>query len=182
MLLSEEWRNIPGYEGRYQASSLGQIRSCGMGRNGRSGKVLKPTLNGPARRQYPRVRLYANGTPTDVFVHVLVMLAFEGPPPQGHEIDHVDDDPRNPSYSNLEYVTRPEQQRRVYRRDKSRVASSGPGEANHNARLTWTQVNDIRARASDGVSQRTIAGQFGISQSRVSRIVAGVAWRSSCQS
>lgn len=176
-VLSEEWRPIPGYGDRYQASSLGRIRSVGIGGNGKHGQVLKPALRGPVRRQYPGLMLYHNGRGYGRFVHVLVMLAFEGPPPPGHEVDHLDNDPLNPQYSNLEYVTRSEQQRRVYRRD-GRVPSNKGGELAPTAKLTWDQVREIRRRlAAKEISGRALAREMGMSQGGVNDISRGRNWK-----
>ena len=180
-ILSEEWRDIPGYEGRYQVSDLGNVRS--VWQTTRHGRPLKPFLSGPKRRQYPRVRLYSGTREhSDIFVHVIVMLAFDGPPPAGYEIDHLDNDPLNPEYTNLEYVTRPEQQRRVYRRDKSRLPVHRPGELNPCAVLTWDSVRQIRALSSGGHRNADLARRYGVDPSTISQIVRGRNWREvACQ-
>lgn len=79
--LDEEWRDIPGYEGFYQASSMGRIRSLGwvdsLGRTHR-GCVLSPgrSHNGG----YLTVILKGRGTKKNFTVHRLVALAFLGEP------------------------------------------------------------------------------------------------------
>lgn len=65
-------------------------------------------------------------------------------------------------------------------RDKGRRSGKGsrPGESNGAARLTPAQVDEIRARyAAGGIAQRALAGEFGISQTQVGRIVRGARWR-----
>lgn len=176
MILSEEWRDVPGYEGRYQVSDLGNVRSIGVGANGHRGQSLKAHPSGAKPRQYPRVTLLRNGARRGFFVHVLVMLAFEGPPPFGHEVDHLDNDPLNPRHSNLEYVTRSEQQRRVYRRD-GRKPVDRPGELNPCAVLTWDAVRRIRALSITGARNVDLARQFTVDQSTISHILAGRLWK-----
>lgn len=176
-VLSEEWRAIPGFGDRYEASSLGRIRSVGVGGNGRQGKVLKASLRGPSRRQYPSVMLYRSGVGAARFVHVLVMLAFVGPPPPDHEIDHLDNDSLNPRLSNLEYVTRPEQHRRAFSRDGRRGSNRG-GELAPTAKLTWEQVREIRRRLNaKEISGRALARELGLSHATINDIARGKNWR-----
>ena len=185
-VLSEEWRDIPGYEGRYQASDQGRIRAIWQKTLSKRGQIMATHLTGPARRRYLAISL----TPIEGrearkghMVHVLVMLAFEGPPPDDHEVDHIDNDPLNPKYSNLEYVTRSEQQRRVYRRDKSRLPIHRPGELNPCAKLTWDQVREIRRRlGAKEISGRALARELGMSQSAISLIATGRNWTEPCLS
>lgn len=176
-VLSEEWRPIPGYGNRYEASSLGRIRRVGIGRNGRPGGVLSPGLGGQKRRPYLQVGLLHDGKRTTKLVHVLVMLAFHGPPPQGHEVDHLDNDSMNPRLDNLEYVTRSEQQKRCYRRD-GRAPSNKGGELAFTAKLTWDQVREIRRRlAAKEISGRALARELGLSQGAITDIATGRNWK-----
>lgn len=176
-VLSEEWRPIPGYGERYEASSFGRIRSVGIGGNGRAGIVLKPGFGRNDRRKYLRVTLYHQGRSAIRYVHVLVMLAFNGSPPIGHEVDHIDNDPMNPVLTNLEYVTRSEQQKRVYRRD-GRKPVDRVGEKNHMAIFNWEQVREIRRRlAAKELSGRALARELGVSQRCISDIHTGRNWK-----
>jgi hypothetical protein len=103
---AEVWREIPGYEGRYEVSSHGRVRSMPFWANNRwgpmlrSGKIRAPR---PNKRGYMAVDL-ADGTGNveRVRVHRLVLLAFVGPPSEGapHAL-HKDDDRANNHVSNL---------------------------------------------------------------------------------
>jgi hypothetical protein len=95
----ETWAPIPGYEGRWEASTEGRIRS--LPRRRTRGGVLKPRVN---KRGYLSLVL---GRETHE-VHRLVALAFLGPRPEGGEVRHVDGNPLNPRLSNLTYGTRSE--------------------------------------------------------------------------
>ena len=82
--MKEEWRPIPGYEGHYEVSNKGRVRSLTRivdERNGSKqkhhGKLLTTSLNG---RGYLRVKLYRNGTQRSLTVHRLVAKAFLGAP------------------------------------------------------------------------------------------------------
>lgn len=99
------WRDVPGYEGRYQVSDTGLVRSLdrvdSYGRR-RKGQLLRP---GPQKRGHLTVSL---GRHNSKQVHSLVLLAFEGPCPEGHEVLHKDHNPQNNNWNNLKYGTRSE--------------------------------------------------------------------------
>lgn len=95
----EVWFLIPGYW-PYEASSLGRIR--------RDGKILKPA-GGTRHNRYHQVTLYPTGDPTQVqHVHVLVLLAFQGPRPRGYQSRHLDGNRFNNRADNLRWGTREE--------------------------------------------------------------------------
>jgi hypothetical protein len=101
----EEWRPVVGYEGSYEISSLGRIRSIRYGRI----KLLVPAVQ--LRGKYLRVCLstYCGGIhrQQSFALHRLVLIAFKGPCPQHlHEGAHLDGVPGNCRASNLEWVTK----------------------------------------------------------------------------
>lgn len=106
---SEEWRDIPGFEGRYQVSTEGQVRSLDFwvnagpypGRKLLKGRRLKPDVKQSDR--YLTVHLRPNKGASRV--HKLVMLAFVGPCPEGLEVCHGDDNGANARLANLRYDT-----------------------------------------------------------------------------
>lgn len=104
----EELRSIEGYEGLYQVSSLGRVRSCDrFVKDGRCtrlfrGKLLKP---GIAIGGYLQVKLCKDGKPTIFTVHRLVWEAFHGKIPEGMQVNHIDEDKTNNSLDNLNLMT-----------------------------------------------------------------------------
>lgn len=94
----EQWRPIPGYEGRYDVSDHGRVRSW-MKWRGRPGPRI--LTHCPDENGYPRVRM-GSRSPR---VHILVALAFLGPRPNGQEVRHLDGHETNPRLSNLAYGT-----------------------------------------------------------------------------
>ena len=103
----EEWRPVPGWEGIYEVSDHGRVRSMArliIGRDGREmryrTKILTPSID---RSGYPRVNLYLNKTVRRYGVHRLVLSAFVGPCPDGMESLHKDGNPGNSHLSNLRY-------------------------------------------------------------------------------
>lgn len=107
----EEWRPIPGYEGYYEASSHGRIRSVDrvVSRGNQSvrlkGKILSPA---PLSSGHLSLGLYKNSKGARKAVHRLVMQAFIGECPEGMEVLHADDNPANNHLWNLRYGTRSE--------------------------------------------------------------------------
>ena len=104
--MSVEWRPIPGYEGIYEISSEGEIKSlprkCAQGWM-IGGRILRTPLNNAG---YKQVNLHNTDRGSVRLVHRLVLLAFVGPSPEGHEVLHGDGDRTNSRLSNLSYGTR----------------------------------------------------------------------------
>lgn len=107
--MTEEWRDVPEYNGYYQVSNTGKVRSTsrwvksGKGAYIRAGK-LKATSNWG--QGYPTLTLYLDGKQETVAVHSLVAAAFIGPRPVGMDVCHFDGNKENNSIENLRYDTR----------------------------------------------------------------------------
>lgn len=102
----EIWRPVVGFEGAYEVSDQGRVRSVqrtdGIGRRVNA-RVLRP---GVATNGYPLVSLWREGRGSSQFVHHLVAAAFIGPRPPGMDICHEDGNRLNHVASNLRYDTR----------------------------------------------------------------------------
>lgn len=107
--MNEEWRDIPHYEGLYQVSNLGQIRSIdrfvrrGIGTT----KMLKGIILNPLfqRNGYIFVILSKNGKTKRMAIHRAVALAFIPNPDNKSEVNHINEDKRDNRVSNLEWIT-----------------------------------------------------------------------------
>lgn len=93
--MEEVWKDIPGYEGYYQASNLGRIKN-------RFGRVLQPAVNNLG---YLRLQLCKDGIVKNYYVHRAVWSAFHGPIPDGMVINHKDECPSNNCLDNLMLCT-----------------------------------------------------------------------------
>jgi hypothetical protein len=156
----EQWRDVVGYEGFYQVSDLGRVRSLvrllpeAHARGVRKEKqVLRFGSNKQGRLQ---VTLCMEGVTRRFQVHTLVLLAFVGPRPDGMECLHDDNDYTNNRPSNLRWGTHLENMR-----DKARHGTQQRGEQCSKAKLTEADVVAIR---SDKRPSRAVAASYGVSQ------------------
>ena len=102
--MCEIWKDVIGYEGLYQVSSLGKVKSLAREskRNTFKEKILNPHLDG---RGYPFVALYRNNVPKQIKVHKLVATAFLDNPENKPTVNHIDEDKTNNTAENLEWAT-----------------------------------------------------------------------------
>jgi hypothetical protein len=171
--MAEIWKDIPGYEGRYQASTEGRIRSVDhvehcTPRNGkrpysrfRKGQVLS-TCRGS--NGYPCVGLRKTQdaeNATFCLVFHLVALTFLGPRPEGTVICHSDGNKFNNVLTNLRYDTGTENHLDLYR------------QGGKYGKLSTEQARDVKRRLSRGESKNSIAKRYGISRTAVRYIAKG---------
>ena len=100
-LITEEVKEIPGYEGMYVVSKSGKVYS--LPRRGRKLKQLKPADNMLAG--YLRVSLTKNGRTKLTYIHRVVALTYIPNPQNKEMVNHIDADKTNNNLSNLEWVT-----------------------------------------------------------------------------
>lgn len=100
--MSEMWKDIDGYEGLYQISNTGLVKSLHY-RGGRTPKLLVPKENNSGRLW---VELFNNGKKRCALIHRLVGEAFIPNPNKYEEINHKDENPKNNDASNLEWCDR----------------------------------------------------------------------------
>lgn len=169
VIMKEIWKDIPGYEGRYQASTEGNIRSVDRvvySRNWYTGQPFARHIKGRILRPG---RFCKNGHVSVVLghgavgspVHQLIMLTFVGPPPAGQEVRHKNGDPTDNRLSNLEYGTRTDNILDVFYQGKAW------------RKLSIEDVEQIRFGISTGISGADLAGMYGVSETAISNIKNG---------
>lgn len=97
----EEWKDIIGYEGKYQVSNLGRIKSLNYNNTGEEG-ILDGDTN---KRGYKVVNLSKNGKGRTFLLHRLVAIAFIPNPNNLPEVNHINEDKNNNCVDNLEWCT-----------------------------------------------------------------------------
>lgn len=162
-LEAERWLPVVGFEGLYEISHLGRVRSLHFP----SPRILRPT----GASGLLLYTLRRNKSPHYRKAHVLVAAAFLGPRPEGYEISHEDGDRANNRPENLAYVTPAENMRHAAARQQM-----PRGQRNASAKLTESQVREIRSLAGS-LSQEKIAAQFGVTQPLIGKIIRRQAWK-----
>lgn len=97
--MMEEWKTIEGYNGLYEVSTMGRVRSCAKKKEG---IFLKQSIN---RFGYCRVALYDNKKPKYHSVHRLVLQTFKPCDNPKMQVNHLDENKLNNSVDNLEWVS-----------------------------------------------------------------------------
>ena len=160
----EEWRVIPGFP-EYEASSLGRIRSVDRTINYSNGRVVhaKQRILRPTKSSgYYSVNLSRNNKPTSTKVHVLVAAAFLGLNPGGLDVRHKNGCRTDNRAENLEYGTRSENVLDGYKIT---------GKTMVNQKLSPQKAEEIRSKSQNGVSQRSLAEEYGVSKSTIAAIL-----------
>ena len=109
--MTEIWKDIPEYEGLYQVSNLGRVRSLGRniwngrGWGFRKGRIRLQWMN---KYSYLKVTLCSENIRKTYLVHRLVLFAFVGPPEPDQECLHIVSDRNNNRLDNLKWGTREE--------------------------------------------------------------------------
>ena len=169
----EEWRDIPGYEGRYQASTEGRIR--GLDRveqvadsrgfsymRKRRGAVLRQCI-GSNGYSYVGLRETVNADNASYIpVHHLIGLTFLGERPKGTQICHQDGNKQNNSAKNLRYDSTTENHIDVYRNGKKY------------GKLSAEDARDVKDRLKAGEPIRSIANRYGVTYQAIHYIAKGV--------
>lgn len=161
----ETWKPIPDYEGLYEISSHGRVRSLprtvsfGARQRVTPAKVIAPYIRPIG---YHTVKLGKGGRKRSAYIHRLVALVFIGPCPSRHEVCHRDGDKSNNRADNLYWGTRKQNIA-----DNLRMGRHPFGESHGMAKLTAEQVIAIRAddrRAND------ISEDYPVSVAMIRRI------------
>lgn len=98
--MNEVWKDIPGYEGLYQASDSGYVR--GIKRQGSKGGILSPRTN---RGGYLQVSLRKQGGVKSYLVHRLIAMTFLQEDSARVYVNHINGDKKDNRVENLEYCT-----------------------------------------------------------------------------
>ena len=117
--MTEIWKDIVGYEGLYQVSNVGRVKSLNRttitstgGKREWKECVLKPLISNS--KKYCHVSLYKNNRQKLMSIHRLVAIQFIPNPENKNEVNHIDGNISNNTIYNLEWRTRSENQLHAY--------------------------------------------------------------------
>jgi hypothetical protein len=163
---SENWRIVDGFDGYYEISNFGRVRSLArrdpVGR-ARTGIVLRANLTS---RGYLKVTLAKDCKKRNANVHQMVAMAFIGTCPIGKQIDHIDGNKLNNRADNLRYVTGLQNIR------------AGIALGLHQPRkLSRTDIPEIRRLSLKGMSNGAIGKQFKVHRGHIRRILRGECYK-----
>lgn len=164
----ENWRPVVGYEGLYEVSDLGSIRSSDRKWHpGRTlARVIAPTTG------YLQVGLCRDKEQTTRMVHSLVLEAFVGPRPAGHEACHNNGVRSDCRLANLRYDTVCGNHA-----DKWKHGTAVIGEKCHTARLTEADVKAMRIEWKSGADCASLGRKYGVSTQAAWRACNRTSWR-----
>lgn len=173
-------RDVVGWEGLYAVTEDGKVwsypRSWVMpngGTQSHNGFFLKQlrSTNG-----YWLVFLSQPGRRVKMKqVHRLVATAFIPNPDDKPEVNHIDSDRGNNNFSNLEWVTRSENNNHMIASGRHRVGRQ-PGQINPHSKLTNDQVLAMRRLREQGLGPSQIARMYGVKPHTVTQIVQRKRW------
>jgi hypothetical protein len=154
-----EWLDspVPGY----RVSADGRVWSD------KHHRVLRPATNKPG---YQFVNLRRNGKQEPWSVSRLVAFAFLGRIPDGLVVDHINGDKTDNRAENLRIIDRSA--------NTSHFRRQREADGLHGAKFTEAEILEVRALLRDGkLSRAEIQARFGMSQSYLSAVATGKAWR-----
>lgn len=172
----EEWRDVVGYEGIYQVSSLGNIKSLARFAKNRHGvrpireRILKPALS---RGDYFCVGLKKDTVSKTYFVHRLVAEAFHQNPNNKPCVNHINAIRTDNRACNLEWCTYSENNQHSYN-----LGNGGIAEKHRLTILTNRDVEFILIMLDAKVKQKFIASMFNVHPQIIHSIKKGLTWNS----
>lgn len=171
------WKPVVGFEGLYEVSSEGEVRSVDRwlttrrgARIFRKGVSMTPRIG---KSGYLYINLYRDSLSFTKKVHRLVAEAFCPNPRGAVQVNHVDGQKLNNLAENLEWVTASENTRHAVANGLNAPQS---GELSHRSSIKNSDVDKIRAKILEGVPLEEVARTFGVTRAVVSGIKSGRRW------
>ncbi len=172
----EEWRPVAGFEGIYEISNIGRVRSYARPYMG--WQLLKPHCSSNKVR-YFHVDLCIAGSKKSRNVHALVAQSFIGAKPRGYQVNHKDTNTFNNRVDNLEYVTPSQNTLHASRMGLMKACRPlvyAHGENHGMSKLTDEIVIEMRQLHAAGMSFREIARRSQVCARTAARAIKGLGW------
>ncbi len=135
--MEEIWKDVPNYEGMYQVSNIGRVKSIKFKKH----KILKHSIVGNG---YYQCSLWNNSINKRFYVHTLVSIAFLGHKPNGRKlvVDHINNVKTDNRVENLQIIT----QRENLSKDRHNKTSKYTGVSWHKASNKWLSKIRIKGK------------------------------------
>lgn len=167
----EIYKDVLCYDGVYQVSNLGTVKSLDhycegrLGSGKQSGRILKLQK---CYKGYLRVSLSKNKKVFTTGAHRLVAIAFIANPENKTQVNHINGIKTDNRVENLEWCTNKEN---IIHAVKNKLNKPNLGEKHHNSKLTNKQVSNVRALFRIGFKNYELAKDYGVSQTAMSKIL-----------
>ncbi|MCP3684269.1 MAG: hypothetical protein GY861_16435 [bacterium] len=166
----EIWKDIPGYEGYYKASTHGRIKTLERYVEAKSNSRRKISERILALRPQERVGFRAtlckNGESSKQSVAYFILLTFKGERPEGFDCSHLDGNNRNNYIDNLIYESRSDN----LLRKRKHGTSNNTGVCGGIKKLSYNDIRFIKKAIRFGIKGIKLANHFNVSVSMISKI------------
>jgi hypothetical protein len=173
----EIWLPVKGFEGRYEVSNFGSIRSLDMYINNphgsksfKKGRTLRQTKNG---KGYLAVKLCLNGLQKSLVVHRIVAEAFVPNKMNYPQVNHLNGIKSDNRTDNLEWCTNRQNIIHAY---NNGLIKTNKGEAHHMSKLKQTEVDEIRVFLSNGETMSSLARKYSVTVTSIYHIKIKKTW------
>lgn len=180
--MPEQWKDINGYEGFYQVSNLGNVKSLDRYvervSNSEVVKVKRKgciIIQGERPNGYNKVELYKNGNCKTFSVHRLVAECFISNKKNVSDVNHKNGNKSDNRVENLEWCTHSENELHAHR---TNLKQGSKGASNGMSKLTEEEVLDIRAAYNLGCfSYAKLAKAYNVSKGTIEPLIKRITWK-----
>ena len=164
-LIDEIWKDITGYEGLYQVSNLGKVKSLNKSiirNNGRRQTFKEKTLKkGLSSNGYYSVSLTKNGKGKTFNIHKLVATAFIENKNNDKCINHIDGNKRNNNVTNLEWCSYGHNEKEAYKLRLKKPSNEGKkGALNPSSKKVYQYKNGLLIKVWDSLTSTGESGEY----------------------
>jgi hypothetical protein len=161
----EVWKDVSGFEGQYQVSNLGNVKSLFSNKE----KLLSPGLDG---RGYLKINFCNSGSQKSKKIHRLVALIFVPNPLNKPQVNHINGIKTDNRAENLEWVTNSENMDHAV----TNKLVDNRGIRNKNSKLTEQQVHEIKYKSSH-LTKIQLSKIYNVSRELISMIQNNKLWK-----
>lgn len=170
---TEQWKPIKGFEGYYDISNHGRVKSLSRSVKTKFGsRTTKEKMLKNIKQQYEVVNLQKKGLMYKSYVHRLVLETFKPNTENKPCANHIDGNKYNNHIDNLEWVT--------YQENCQHAMDTGlnrKGEQHHASKLTWEKVDNIREELTNGTKTKAkLAREYGVTFACIWKVEHNQSW------